>query len=186
MSDTVTAASGTTVSVSADATGADKPVEGETLTFDGWYGKLPEEQKALIETHTKGLKSALESERGSRKDLEKQIRDLAGKAEKGSEAQTQLTRLADDLQKADTRADFYEAAHAAGVKNLKLAYQVAQIDEMFDKHGRVNFNVMKESYPELFAGNPTLPRGDAGSGTQSKPKTGASMNDFIRKSAGKA
>ncbi len=155
-----------------------------TLTFDAWQKSLPDEQKGLIESHVKGLKSALDSERGSRKDLEKQLRDLAKKAEAGSDAQTQLTKLADDLSTADRKADFYEAAHAAGVKNLKLAFTVAVTEEMFDKHGRVSFDEMKKSYPELF-GTTTTPRGDAGSGTDRKPKAGNEMNDFIRSAAGR-
>ena len=113
-----------------------------TLTFEAWQETLPAEHKALIDDHTKGLRNALQSERDGRKDLEKQLRDLAKKAEAGSDAQTQLTKLADDLQSADRKADFYEAAHTAGVKNLKLAYTVAVSDEMFDRHGRVNFDEM--------------------------------------------
>lgn len=155
------------------------------LTFEAWQAALPEDQKALIEGHTRGLKSALDSERGTRKDLEKQLRDLAKKAESGSEAQTQLTQLADNLQSADRKADFYEAAHAAGVKNLKLAHTVAVSDELFDKHGRVNFDEMKKSYPELF-GAVAAPRGDAGSGTQTSGQGGkADMNSAIRKAAGR-
>ena len=155
-----------------------------TLTFDAWHEALPDDQKALIESHTKGLKSALDSERGSRKDMEKQLRDLAKKAEAGSEAQNQLTKLADDLSSADRKADFFEAAHTAGVKNLKLAYTVAVSDEMFDKHGRVSFDEMKKTYPELF-GSTTTTRGDAGSGTDKKPNAKAGMNDFIRTASGR-
>lgn len=155
------------------------------LTFEAWQAALPDDQKALIEGHTKGLKSALDSERGTRKDLEKQLRDLAKKAESGSEAQTQLTQLADNLQAADRKADFYEAAHAAGVKNLKLAYTVATTEELFDKHGRANFDEMKKSYPELF-GAVATPRGDAGSGTQTSQGGKGNMNDAIRKAAGRS
>lgn len=162
-------------------------VEGSTeptLTFETWSESLPEEQKSLIANHTKSLKGALDSERETRKGLEKQVRDLAKKAEAGSDTQMQLTKLADDLQSADTRATFYEEAHAAGVKNLKLAYTVAVSDEMFDKHGRVNFDTMKKSYPELFASTST-PRGDAGSGTNQTGHGKRNMNDFIRAGAGK-
>lgn len=154
------------------------------LTFETWQAALPEDQRNLIDGHTKGLKSALESERGTRKDLEKQLRDLAKKAEAGSDAQGQLTKLADELQGADRKADFYEAAHAAGVKNLKLAYTVATTDEMFDKHGRVNFDEMKKTYPELFA-TAAAPRGDAGSGTQGQQTAPVDMNANIRKAAGR-
>jgi F0F1-type ATP synthase epsilon subunit len=162
----------------------EKKVEDKTLTFDGWLEKQPDEVKMLLESNTKGLKTALESERGNRKDMEKQLRDMAKKAEAGSEAQTQLTKLADDLQSADRKTDFYEAAHAAGVRNLKLAFTVATSDEMFDKHGRVNFDEMKKQYPELFGGTP-LVRGDAGSGTNRDNHGAEDMNSRIRRVAGR-
>lgn len=156
----------------------------EPLTFDGWLGEQPDEVKVLLDGHTKGLKSALESERGSRKDLEKQLRDLAAKAEKGSEAQTQLAGIADQLGEADRKADFYEMAHGAGVTNLKLAYTVAVSDEMFDRRGQVNFDTMKQSYPELF-GAKSVPKGNAGDGTDTQPSPAKDMNRYIRTAAGR-
>lgn len=154
------------------------------LTFETWHESLPQEHKTLIESHTKGLKSALDSERETRNGLEKQLRDLAKKAEAGSDAQSQLTKLADDFQSADRKADFFESAHGAGVKNLKLAYTVAVSDEMFDKHGRVNFDEMKKAYPELFQGT-SLPAGHAGSGTGNQTTNHVDMNSLIRRAAGR-
>jgi hypothetical protein len=151
-----------------------------TLTFETWHADLPVEQKALIESHTKSLKSALGSERESRKDLEKQLREMAKNAEKGSDAQAQLTKLADDLQASDRKADFFELAHGAGVKNLKLAYTVAVSEDMFDKHGRVDFDEMKKSYPELFGSGSNFTQGNAGSGTNSNTAGKETMDDFIR------
>ena len=121
---------------------------------------------------------------------------MAGKAEKGSEAEAQLTKLADTLAEqerksaeglaeAERRAVFYEAAHAAGITNLKLAYTVALQDEMFDKRGAVNFEALKAQYPELFGGKPSTPSGHAGAGTGSPPPAQADMNAFIRGSAGR-
>ena len=150
-------------------------------TFEAWLEEQTAETKALLDGHTKGLKSALDSERGTRKDLEKQMRDLAEKAEKGSEAQAELTKAADGLAEADRRAGFFEAAHAAGVANLKLAYTVAVQDEMFDRRGEANFEEMKRSYPELFGGKPAIPPGNAGAGTGAPPPPPApDMNSFIR------
>jgi hypothetical protein len=163
-------------------------------TYESFFEAQPAEVKTLIEEHTQGLKSALESERESRKGLEKQVRDLAGKAEKGSEAEAQLTKLADSLAEAERksaeglaeaerRTAFYEAAHAAGISNLKLAYTVALQDEMFDKRGAVNFEALRSSYPELFGGKPSTPPGNAGAGTGSPPVAQTDMNAFIRGSA---
>lgn len=162
--------------------GEEEKVEGETLTFDGWLEAQPENVKNLLDSHTKGLKSALESERGSRKDLEKQLRDLAKKAEAGSEAEKQLTALADQQATANQRVEFYEQAHREGVTNLKLAYTVAVSDDLFDKKGNVDFDEMKKSYPELFGQSPRA-NANAGTGTQKPPNPAQNMNDFIRRKA---
>lgn len=158
-------------------------VKGETLTFEAWSETLTAEQKGLIETHVKGLKSALESERGSRKDLEKQLRDLAKKAEKDSEAQAELTNLADQVKSENRRATFYEDAHAAGVCNLKLAYIVATTEELFDKQDKVDFNEMKKAYPELF-GPAKETKANAGSGTRDQQPSTFNMDAHIRQKAG--
>ena len=146
------------------------------LSYDAWLEQQPDEIKSLLDTHTRGLKSALASEREARNRLEKDLRDAAKKAEKGSEMEQQLTRLADQAAEADRRAAFYEDAHRLGVTNLKLAYLVAT-------QGRVNWQALKESYPELFTG-PRPPVGNAGAGTKEPPKPGG-MNEFIRRSAGR-
>ena len=158
--------------------------EGETLTFETWLGTQDEKVKTLLDGHTKGLKTALDSERESRKDLEKKLRDLAKKAEQGSDAEKQLTEMADQIEAADRKADFYEEAHKAGVTNLKLAYIVATQDDLFDKKGQVNFVTMKESYSELF-GSPAKTKGNAGNGTNQSQQPKENMNTFIRRAAGR-
>ena len=157
---------------------------GTPPEYKTWFQEQPEAIRQMLEKETSGLKSALKSERESRKDLETQLRDLAGKAEKGSEAETKLTQMADQLSESDRKADFYEAAHAAGVSNLKLAYLIAVQDEMFDRRGNVNFESMKKQYPELFGGT-QKPPGNAGAGTDNNQPSGKSMNDFIRAAAGR-
>lgn len=153
--------------------------------FDTWLNSQTEDVKTLLNGHTAGLKNALKSERESRSKLEQQLRDAAEKVEKGSETETQLIQLADQMSEASRKVDFYEAAHAAGVKNLKLAYTVAVSDEMFDKRGNVNFETMKQSYPELFGSAPKAPTGNAGSGAGGGQTAGISMNDFIRRKVGR-
>ena len=156
----------------------------QPLAYDAWVKDQPEEIKTMLAGWESGLKNALQSERKTRQDLEKQVREMAGKADKGSQAQTELTQLADKIAEADRRADFFEAAHAAGAKNLKLAFLVATTDDLFDRRGQVNFETMKAQYPELFEGGAKPPRGDAGAGANSQP-SGHSMNDFIRTAAGR-
>ena len=152
--------------------------------FESWIGQQPGEIKTAYDGHVRGLRTALESERNSRKDLEKQLRDLAGKAEKGSEAERQLTELTNKITDADRRAAFYETASAAGVKNLRLAYTVALQDDLFNKRGEVDLEALKKTYPELFAQKSTLPAGNAGSGLNGgTPRS--TMNDWIREKAGR-
>jgi hypothetical protein len=161
----------------------DKSKGGTPLEFDAWIKDQPAEVKTLLEGHEGGLKTALTSERENRKKLEKDLRELAGKADKGSDAEKKLTEMADQVSESDRRAEFYEEAHAAGVTNLKLAYLVAQTDELFDKRGRVNFETVKGSYPELFGGKPKPPKGNAGEGSEGKEQP-ITMDDMIRKKAG--
>ena len=156
----------------------------EPLVFDTWLGEQSDEVKTLLDTNTSGLKSALESERGSRKDLEGDIRDLAKKAE--GDQKIALEGMADNLEKADHKTAFYESAHAAGVSNLKLAYYVANDDELFDRRGNVNFETMKTEYPELFGGKKGTVKSGAGDGNNNNREGAAfSMNEMIRKKAGR-
>jgi hypothetical protein len=159
--------------------------DNQVLQYDSWISAQAEPVKAMLGGHIKGLKSALESERESRKATERQLRELAGKAEAGSDAQKKLTEVADQVSEADRKADFFEAAHGAGVANLRLAYLAATTDDMFDKRGQVNFETMKTKYPELFGGKPKPPEGNAGSGTGTGQPENKSMNDFIRAAAGR-
>jgi len=158
----------------------------QAASFEAWIGTQPENVRELITGHEKGLKSALETERTSRGDLEGQLRVMAKDAAKTPELQRSLTEMADKLAETDRRADFYDTAHAAGVTNLKLAYMCAVKDELFDKKGNVNFETLKTNYPELFAGVKPAPRGNAGAGTGSNQPAGGGMNDFIRRSAGRS
>lgn len=152
--------------------------------YDVWLKEQPEPVQTMLAIQVKGLVTALDSERETRKQLERQVRELASQAEKGSDAEKRLTELADQMQGADRKADFYEAAHAAGVTNLKLAYTVALQDEMFDRRGAVNFESMKQQYPELF-GTPKPPKANAGEGAGVQQVTKGDMNDFIRRASGR-
>ena len=164
--------------------GGSENKDDKQLVFDSWLGSQDKKVQEMLDGHIKGLKSALNDERTGRKELEKQLRELAGKAEKGSEAEKKLLEMADKQAEADRRTDFYDAAHAAGVSNLKLAYLAAVQDDLFDKRGLVNFEEMKKGYPELFGEKPK-PKGNAGSGTGDEGNLGGKtdMDDFIRSRA---
>lgn len=158
-------------------------------SFDAYLETQPEPIKALYTSHTAGLKSALENERKANREHERQIRELAGKADKGSEAQQQLNALADQLASANRAADFYkEAARPElGLADAEAAWLIvnAKADDFIDKRGNVNFTLLKERHPGLFARTtpPPAPRGNAGSGVGGNTPS-QNMNDYIRRAAG--
>ena len=166
--------------------GGEKPPEGDAkakITYDTWVGDQSVEVKGLLDGHTAGLTSALQSEREARKALEAQLKEAAGKAE--GETKVKLEAMAAEMAAVEQRADFFVDAQAAGIGNLKLAYTVAVQDDLIDKRGRVNFEQMKKDYPELFGDKLKTPKGHQGSGAN-PPVEGIDMNQFIRnKAAGK-
>lgn len=153
----------------------------DSVTFEGWLEKQDETVKGLLTSHTTGLKSALDSERKARGDAEKQIRDLAKRAEKGSELESAINKQADQLKALETQTGFFDKAHAAGVRNLKLAYLAASQAGLVSDRGECDFSKLRTEYPELFV---TAPPANAGSGTQA-PRVTNSMNDQIRRAAGR-
>lgn len=154
----------------------------QPVTFDSWFESQPEEIKGLIDTNVLGLKSALDSERNERKALTKQLSELKGKAEKGSELEQQLNSLSAQLESQAAKATFYESA-PADVANMKLAWMAAQ-DGYIGKGGAVDWNGLKNTYPELFR-KQAAPPANAGNGRNQEGGNQQSMNNFIRKAAGR-
>lgn len=156
------------------------------VTFEAVYTALPPEQRGVIDTHIGGLKSALKDERDGRKALEKQLRDLSKQAEEGSQLRTQLDKLAEEQSTTSAKAMFFEQAHDAQVRNLRLAWLAAQEYGLVDaKTGEADFAKLKQQAPELFAAKP-VPSANAGAGAkQPGVNDGRSMNDFIRTAAGR-
>jgi hypothetical protein len=150
-------------------------------SWDKFLEAQPEEIKGLYTSHTAGLKSALDSERKARTEAEKSLRDLAKKAEAGSDAQKALTEQADKLNALEKQAAFQDKAHAAGVRNLKLAFMAAQQADMIDGKGNCDFAALKTEYPELFL---SPPQGNAGNGTGAT-NVPSNMDAMIRQKAGR-
>jgi hypothetical protein len=151
-------------------------------TFEAYLETVPEEIKTLYATHTSGLKSALDNERNSRKLAETSLRDLAKKAEKGSELEKTLTQQADELSKLQTQSTFYDKAHAAGVRNLKLAFMAAREMGLVSDKGDCDFAKLKTEMPELFIVNP--PPGNAGNGSAQQVQR-TDMNNVLRGAFGR-
>ena len=157
----------------------------DVLKWDAFHASLPDDAKALIEEHESGLRTALNTERDSRKTAEGDLRKVAKKLKDGSEAQTEVLRLADEVAASTKKADFYEDAHGAEVTNLKYAYIIAEAEDLFDKKGNVDFVAMKKDYPELFT-KKKAPPGGAGEGTGGGlPGKKKDMNTILREAAGK-
>lgn len=174
-------------------TDAEQTGQGETpatdakpVTFEDWYKTLGPDHQEVLDTHIDGLKSALKSERDERKAVERQLRDLAKQADEGSELRSQLDRMAADAQMATAKAEFFQAGHAANVKNLRLAWLAATDAGLVDaKTGECDFGKLKQVAPELFAQKPTLGGNNAGNGATQTGAAQPSMNDWLRSAAGR-
>jgi len=151
--------------------------------FETWLEDQDDEVQELYESHTSGLKSALDSERETRRALEKQLREAAEAADEGSEAREKLEEVAAAAETANAQADFYEDAHAAGVSDLRLAWIVVQQDETLqDRYGKPDFAKLKEQHPALFTDGQKPPPGNAGAGAATETPA-EDMNTRIRKAA---
>lgn len=159
--------------------------DGETPTWEQVLATLPEEQRALYETHTQGLRNALQSERQQRETLAKQLKDATKNLEAGSQIRTQLEQATAQLEEANARADFLEdaAKPEIGCSNARLAWIAAQEIGAIDQRGRVNWDALRQQFPELFV-KARPPQGNAGAGTDAPPKS-TGMNAFIRRAAGR-
>jgi hypothetical protein len=158
----------------------------EELTFDSWLAKQDEGTRGLLNSHTSGLKNALEDERTERKKLQRQIRELSEKAEKGSEMRQQLETLNTSLETNARKADFFEEAHANKVSNLRLAWMAVNEGELMNSRGQVDWDAFRSQYPELIEKPASTPRSNAGTGTGTPPPSRLNMNDMIRQAAGRS
>lgn len=169
-----------------DALAGETPASEQPITFETVYKALPETQRGAIDAHIGGLKTALADERNGRKALEKQLRDLSKQAEDGSALKAQIDKLAEEQAGTTARASFFEAAHDAQVKNLRLAWLAAQEYGLIDaRTGEADFGKLRQMAPELFAVKPA-PTANAGNGAkQAGVADGRNMNDWIRSAAGR-
>lgn len=160
--------------------------EAENVTFDAWLSGQSDEIKTRFAEGTQGLQSALKSERDNTKALSKQLKELQGVAEKGSEMEKQLTALQEKLTESERYASFMDRANGAGCSNAKAAYKLAKADnDLWRKDGSPDWEAIKETAPEFFR-KPTA-GGSAGSGTSTDPNAGSKMHpmdEMMRRSIG--
>lgn len=111
-----------------------------------------------------------------------QLKDLAAKAEKGSELEKQLQQLIVEKESSEKRAMFFESSLTANCVNPRAAYLVASAEGLFRKNGEPDWSALQAAVPELFR---RPGQANAGNGTGAPPPAKASMNEFIRKAAGR-
>lgn len=174
----------------------DPAQNGETPapeTWDEWLALQGDDDRTVIETlynaQTAGLKSALQKERDTNKDLTKQLKALSGKLEEGSEVRQQVEAMTGALEAAQSRADFFEMAASPeiGLVDAKAAWALMQADpDSYTHRGKPDFDALKEAHPHLFRQAPRTPQANAGSGAgQGASPQQFDMNDFIRAAAGR-
>ena len=165
--------------------GGETPEDTQPQTWEAWLESQDEGVQTLYQQHTRGLKSALESERDARKTIESQLRDLSQELEQGSAAREKLDALSADFDQAQRRVEFYESA-PADLSNARLAWLAAQESEAFDRRGNVQWDTLRERYPELFNKQPTSVRtANAGTSAKSAGNAGFDMNAVLREAAGR-
>ena len=169
----------------AATTGDQAQQQTEALTFDGWYGKLEDAQKDLVDDHVSGLKSALNSEREERRRLSTQLKQLSKNAEDGSEFQKQLQETVGRLDEAEKKAKFLEDAHGQNISNLKLAWMAAKEEGLIGRDGTADFLKLREVAPELFERKTPVPAGNAGTGSGQAGIAKPDMSNWIRQAAGR-
>lgn len=159
--------------------------EGTTFDFETWLSEQPDTVRGGYENHTAKLKRALEEERSQRKEFTKQLRELTGKAEEGSEAKKALDAMSSRAEQAEQRAAFYESAGRPeiGCTNPKAAFLVAQAEGLFTRSGEPDWTAIKTQVPEFFTRK--VPPGNAGNGHNAPAAPAADMNAFIRTAAGR-
>lgn len=159
----------------------------QPLNFERWIAEQPEEVRGLVDTQLDRLKTALDSERTARTSLDKQLKAISKQAGDDTALKAQIDKLAEDNREAGSKAEFYEAAHGAGVRNLRLAWVAAKEMGLMED-GKVDFAKLKEVAPELFAvvtATPKIPNAHAGAGAGQAGAARPSMNNFLRAAAGR-
>lgn len=159
-----------------NAQGTPPTTPPENVTFDSWMDGQDDTVKGLYTQHTAGLKSALDSERKANQDAQKQLRDSAKKAEKGSELEATLTKQADLLSALEKQTAFQDKAHSAGVRNLHAAFVLAKDADLIDDKGDCDFAALRKFMPELFT---ATVQGNAGSGTGNLPPKPQTMDQIL-------
>jgi hypothetical protein len=152
--------------------------------FDLWLEKQDEPTKNLIANRFSKLEATVKATREERDGFSKSIKELMGKAEKGSEIEKSLLEMTEKAKNSEKRAIFMEKAVSEGCLRPGVAFQVAVSDGLFDEQGEPDFKKLKTSIPELF--KVVNSNTHAGAGTQQPVlKSSDPIGDAIRNRIGK-
>lgn len=166
----------------------EKPAEkGATPeSWEAWMEGQDEQVKSLYSKHAEGLLNSVKATRSERDELRAELKKLAKEQAEGSEAKTKLDDMATRLERTERRAAFFEEAMKPDIqcRNPRAAFLIAEAANLFDKKGNPDWDAIHKETPELF-GAPNA-NANAGAGTARPPAPKKSMNDFIRKAAGRA
>lgn len=150
------------------------------LTWDTWLADQSDEVKALAETANAGLKTALQSERDARKQLDAQLKKLSKSAGDNAE----LTQTIEDLRtqlEGQTRKANFATDLGNSVTDVELAFIAAERIGAFDRDGRVNVEKLKAAHPALFNKQPAAPPpGNHANGSGNPGGAGTDINALIR------
>ena len=99
----------------------------------------------------------------------------------------------DELRRRDARDTLEDEARRAGFKNPRKMYRLLKDDLTFDSSGKPEnvkdlITIAKRDYADELdpEADPKKPKGSADAGAKGTPAKGSSMNDFIRRGAGRA
>lgn len=162
-----------------------------SMTLDTWLASQDEAVRntiqPLITAHIERLQNTVRDTRQERDDFSRQLREATAKLKENSEERAQFEQLSQKLDLASKRADFYEDAPSNGCINAKAAFAIAQASNLFTRTGAPDWKAIKEEAPELFGAKAKrVVSRTAGEGTENNNAQGASMNDWIRASAGRS
>ncbi len=150
-------------------------------TFESWYGTLDTGVRGLIDNHISGLKNALASERTAVTELRERLTEMSGKLGKDSPERQQMEALQASLKTHEQQAAFYDAAHANGVTNLRLAWLAAQEGKLFDADkGTVDWAKFKTQFPELFRATAPAPQPGATNPGNAGRSTGPLTKEMLK------
>lgn len=155
-------------------------IKVEKTEFESFLESQPKEIQEKYETHVKGLKTALQSERDAHQTFERQLREVTGKLEATSQTRQELERL---TQERDAKINFFNKAHELGISDLELAFLAANSAKLISDSGP-DFTKLKELHPQLFT-TKVVTSGDAGKGRESvvRETSNSIINTRLRNAA---